>query len=492
MNRALAVRHIHFPASFEQMEAARRYLALEEFFALQLNVLRRRQEWHALRGAAHCGPGELLQQWRAALSFTLTGAQERAIAEIRKDLAASRPMNRMLQGDVGSGKTCVALAAILLAVESGCQAVLMAPTQILAEQHYLNFSRWLEPLKLRIALRTGARREDGFLPLFAGAEELPQILLGTHALLSEDDSLTNPGLVVIDEQHKFGVEQRAKLVRKGSAPDVLVMTATPIPRTLTMTVYGDLDVSILDELPAGRQPIVTAVSPEPDTAQVAAFLREQFSAGRQAYLVFPLVEESEALTVRAATEEFEKWKNRLPGHELALLHGRVNAAEKERVMERFRCGEIRALCATSVIEVGVDVPNATVMIVFDAGRFGLAQLHQLRGRVGRGVHKSYCLLVAGGKDPDVIARLRTLEKTADGFDVAEADLRLRGPGDLLGTAQSGLPGLRLGDLVHDAKLVRTARRLAAGTISADPNLSRPENARLRPLLLSPESVATLS
>jgi ATP-dependent DNA helicase RecG len=492
MSRALAVRHIHFSNTAEQMEAARRYLALEEFFALQLNVLRRRQEWQALRGAAHCGPGELVRRWRASLPFALTGAQERAIEEIRGDLASSRPMNRMLQGDVGSGKTFVALAAILIAIESGCQAALMAPTQILAEQHYLNFRRWLEPLELRIALRTATRKEDGFLPLFAGAEEAPQILIGTHALLSDDDSMTNPGLIVIDEQHKFGVEQRARLVRKGSAPDVMVMTATPIPRTLTMTVYGDLDVSILDEIPAGRQPIVTAVSEEPDTTQVVSFLKEQFAAGRQAYLVFPLVEESEALDVRAATEEFEKWKARLPGHEIALLHGRVNPAEKEAVMERFRRGEVRALCATSVIEVGVDVPNATVMIVFDAGRFGLAQLHQLRGRVGRGAHKSYCLLVAGSKDPEILERLRTLVKTTDGFAVAEADLRLRGPGDVLGTAQSGLPGLRLGDLVRDAKLVRTARRLAANTLAGDPALSSPVNARLRPLLMSPGTMATLS
>jgi len=492
LSRAAALRRIHFPDSIEQMEGARRYLALEEFFALQLNVLRRRHDWLALEGAAHCGPGVLYDKWRATLPFSLTGAQERSIAEIRQDLAAPRAMNRMLQGDVGSGKTFVALAAILFAVESGCQAALMAPTQILAEQHYANFRRWLEPLGLRIALRTGARKEDDFLPLFAGAEAAPQILIGTHALLSGEEAITDLGLVVIDEQHKFGVEQRAKLVRQGRAPDVLVMTATPIPRTLTMTVYGDLDVSILDEIPAGRKPVVTTVREEPDTAQVAAFLKEQFAAGRQAYLVFPLVEESEVLTVRAATEEFEKWRARLSGHEVALLHGRVHADEKEAVMERFRRGEIHALCATSVIEVGVDVPNATVMIVFDAGRFGLAQLHQLRGRVGRGAHKSYCILVAGGDNPEAVGRLRTLEKTTDGFAVAEADLLLRGPGDLLGTAQSGLPGLRLGDLVRDARLVRTARRLATHTLTGDPGLTKPENARLRPLLLSLETLSTLS
>ena len=490
--RALAVRRIHFPAGMEEMETARRYLALEEFFALQLNVLRRRRNWMALEGAAHCGPGTLYNKWRGTLPFALTKAQERSIGEIRADLARPHAMNRMLQGDVGSGKTFVALAAMLLAVESGSQAALMAPTQILAEQHYLNFRRWLEPLGLRIALRTGARREDGFMPLCAGAGAAPQILIGTHALLSGDEALTNLGLAVIDEQHKFGVEQRARLVCQGRAPDVLVMTATPIPRTLTMTVYGDLDVSILDEIPAGRQPVVTAVREEPDAVQVASFLKDQFAAGRQAYLVFPLIEESEILEVRAVTVEFEKWRKRLAPYEVALIHGRVPAEEKESVMGRFRSGEVQALCATSVIEVGVDVPNATVMIVFDAERFGLAQLHQLRGRVGRGAHRSYCILVASGKNPEAVDRLRMLEKTTDGFAVAEADLLLRGPGDLLGTAQSGLPGLRLGDLVRDARLVRTARRLAAETLEADPTLTRPENARLRPLLLSPETMATLS
>lgn len=492
LSRATAVRRIHFPATMEEMEWGRRYLALEEFFALQLNVLRRRHDWQTLQGEAHCGPGELYAQWRATLPFSLTGAQDRAIEEIRGDLAAPRAMNRMLQGDVGSGKTFVALAAMLYAVESGCQAALMAPTQILAEQHYLNFRKWLEPLGVRIALRTGTRKEDAVLPLFSGGEETPQILIGTHALLTGEEAVTNLGLVVIDEQHKFGVEQRARLVRQGRAPDVLVMTATPIPRTLTMTVYGDLDVSILDEIPAGRQPIVTAVREEPDTAQVASFLKEQFEAGRQAYLVFPLVEESGKLDVRAVTVEFEKWKKRLMPHEVALLHGRVPGEEKEAVMGRMRSGVVQALCATSVIEVGVDVPNATVMIVFDAERFGLAQLHQLRGRVGRGAHRSYCILVATGKNPEAVDRLRTLEKTTDGFAVAEADLLLRGPGDLLGTAQSGLPGLQLGDLVKDAKLVRTARRLAADILAADPLLERGENARYRSLLLSAEAMSTLS
>ena len=481
LDRAEALRRIHFPESMAAMEQARQYLALEEFYVLQLNVLHRRRTWQALRGAPHCGSGSLLERWLGTLPFPLTGAQRRCIAEIRQDLASPAPMHRLVHGDVGSGKTFVAMAAMLLAVESGCQAALMAPTRLLAVQHALTFRRHLEPLGIRIALHTGGRGEDD-LPLFDG-DGAPHIVIGTHALL-HGSRLADPGLVIIDEQHKFGVEQRAALVRKGTAPDVLVMTATPIPRTLTMTVYGDLDVSVLDESPAGRRPVTTAVREEPDPAQLTAFLRTQFAEGRQAYLVFPLVDQSEALAVRAATREVESWRARLPEFRLGLLHGRTPSDEKDRVMEEFRSGALHALCATSVVEVGVDVPNASVMVVFDAERFGLAQLHQLRGRVGRGPHKSWCILVVSGGNPEATARLRTLEQTADGFAVAEADLRLRGPGDLLGTAQSGLPGLRLGDLVRDAALVRTARRLAADVMDRDPSLAAPGNARLRSLILA--------
>lgn len=466
-SRAQALRSIHFPKSLPDKDRARRYLALEEFFLLQLNVLRRRQQWDALAGASHCGPGILLAHWQEALPFPLTGAQHRSIAEIREDLARARPMNRLLQGDVGSGKTFVAMAAMLLAVESGCQAALMAPTQILAEQHYLNFRRWLDPLGLRIGLRTASRKEDGFDPLFSGGQNRPQILIGTHALLHGDSELPDLGLAVIDEQHKFGVEQRARLVRQGTAPHVLVMTATPIPRTLTMTVYGDLDVSLIDELPAGRRPIVTAVREQPDLTQVAAFLKQQFEAGRQAYLVYPLIDESDALDLKAATKEHATWEKKLAPHPVGLLHGRLKPDEKEEVMRRFRTNEFHALVSTSVIEVGVDVPNASVMIIFEAERFGLAQLHQLRGRIGRGAHKSYCILATSGKNPEGLQRLQTLAATSDGFAVAEADLLLRGPGDLLGSAQSGLGHLVLGDLVRDTALVRLARRLAAQVLEKD-------------------------
>ena len=481
LNRAEALRRIHFPESMEAAELARQYLALEEFFGLQLNVLRRRQTWQEQRGAAHCGEGKILRQWQESLPFPLTAAQERCIAEIRGDLAAGTAMHRLLQGDVGSGKTFVAMAAMLLAIESGCQAALMAPTRILATQHALTFRRWLEPLGLRIALHTGEQSDDGSLPLFGEGDHAPHIVIGTHALL-HGERLRDPGLVVIDEQHKFGVAQRAALIRRGTAPDVLVMTATPIPRTLTMTVYGDLDVSLLDELPAGRRPVTTTVREEPDPAQVAAFLRSQFGEGRQAYLVFPLIEESGKLAVRAATKEVEAWRARLPEFQLGLLHGRTSGDEKDRLMTQFRHGEIHALCATSVVEVGVDVPNASVMLVFDADRFGLAQLHQLRGRVGRGPHRSWCILITSGSNPEATDRLRALEQTTDGFAVAETDLRLRGPGDILGTAQSGLPALRLGDLLRDTALVKTARRLAATIMERDPLLRDPAHAPLRSLL----------
>ena len=482
LHRAAALRAIHFPKTLEEAAEARRHLALEEFFALQLNVLRRRQQAQAQPGVMHDGAGELLRRWRESLPFALTAAQDRSIAEIRHDLAAPRPMNRLLQGDVGSGKTFVALAAALVAVESGHQAAIMAPTQILAEQHYLNFQRHLAPLGIRVGLRTAARREESFLPLLDGGER-PQILVGTHALLFDGTSFDRLGLVVIDEQHKFGVAQRARLASHGHAPDVLVMTATPIPRTLALTLYGDLDVSVLDEMPAGRGKITTAVRAGVDLAAVTSFLQEQLGKGRQAYIVYPLVEESDKLAVKAATTEFETWQQRLPGVAVGLLHGRLKAAEKDSVMADFREGRTCVLVSTTVIEVGVDVPNASLMLVFNAERFGLAQLHQLRGRVGRGGHHSYCVLVCSDKAVDAMERLQVLEKTRDGFAIAEADLTQRGPGELLGEKQSGLPGLRLGDLAADAPLVHQARELAAAVLRDDPALEKAEHRPLRKLLL---------
>jgi ATP-dependent DNA helicase RecG len=489
-DRAWALRQMHFPASFAALDKARRHLVLEEFLALQLSVAAKRAEHSAGRGASHAGSGALLARLIEGLPFALTTAQQRAIAEIRADLTSARPMNRLLHGDVGSGKTVVALGAMLLCVEAGWQAALMAPTQILAEQHYLNFRRLLEPLGVRVALRTGARREEsGDMPLFAPTEladglasDAPQILVGTHALLYEGAGVERLGLAVIDEQHKFGVLQRSRLREQGGAPDVLVMTATPIPRTLTMTVYGDLDVSTLDELPRGRGKIITGIRPPEKLPDAAKFLREQIADGRQAYVVYPLIDESPKLEAKAASAEYARWSEWLAPAKCELLHGRVASEEKDAIMERFRKGETKVLIATTVIEVGIDVPNANVMLIENAGRFGLAQLHQLRGRIGRGMHKSYCVLIQAADDEAAIEKLKILEGTTDGFVIAEADLRLRGPGDILGTAQSGLPPLKLGDLFRDAELMKLARNHAFLIFEHDPHFERAENVGCRTLL----------
>ena len=498
-DRRQAIHAIHFPESWAARDHAREYLVLSEFFAMQLLIASRRAESSARMGESHCGRGKLLDKFLAGLPFELTAAQRKVIEEISRDLASSHPMNRLLQGDVGSGKTVVAIAAILLAVEAGFQTALMAPTQILAEQHYAVLRRWLEPLGVRMSIRTAARQEEsGPLPLFADGESLgnarvsratgaqddaPNIIIGTHALLYEAVSFSNLGLVVIDEQHKFGVAQRARLTAREPVPDALVMTATPIPRTLTMTVYGDLDVSIIDEMPRNRGKIITAARDESKLGEVLAFLRKQLEAGRQIYVIYPLIDESEKLDVKAAAKEYEQWQERLHPYRSELLHGRIPASEKQDIMERFRRGDTQALISTTVIEVGVDVPNAAVMLIENAERFGLAQLHQLRGRIGRGEHKSYCILLSSDKSPETDAKLAVLEKTSDGFEVAEADWDMRGPGDLLGTAQSGLPGLRIGNLKRDAQLMREARAAAMSILAVDPRLELSENQRFRRLIV---------
>lgn len=465
--RVDAYRDVHFPESMEHSEAARRRFALEEFFDIQLNIVWRRSRNDQRNGRVMGKKTALLTEFYKGLPFDLTGAQKRSIKEIIGDMRTPRPMNRLLQGDVGSGKTFVAMASMLLAVDSGAQAALMAPTQILAEQHYLTFRQWLEPLGVRVALRTSDRKESTHMDLEGDA----QIIIGTHALLYDDSLFSNLGLVVIDEQHKFGVMQRGKLIDQGTTPDVLVMTATPIPRTLTMTIYGDLDVSILDERPAGRGKMVTALRVKPKQNDVNRFVKDQLDEGRQAYLVYPLVEESEALKAEAATAAHEKWLKRLPKYEVGLLHGKMDAEEKESVMRRFRDHEIDVLVATTVIEVGVDVPNANLMIIHHAERFGLAQLHQLRGRIGRGEHKSYCLLLTDGKSVDAMEKLEVMEKTSDGFIIAEEDLRLRGPGNVLGTMQSGMGDFRFPDFLADTALLREARALADHVIQEDPELN---------------------
>ncbi|MCX6874231.1 MAG: ATP-dependent DNA helicase RecG [Verrucomicrobia bacterium] len=475
--RQQALCEAHFPQSLEQAQAARRRFALEEFFALQLNVVWRRARYHERPGRVLGTRTTLLKRFYESLPFDLTNAQKRSIKEIVADMREPRPMNRLLHGDVGSGKTFVAMAAMLLAIDSGCQAALMAPTQILAEQHYLTFRRWLEPLDLRLALHTANRNETSHLPL-AGAA---QIIIGTHALLYDSVAFRDLGLVVIDEQHKFGVAQRAALIGQGLVPDVLVMTATPIPRTLTMTIYGDLDVSLLDEQPPGRGKTITAVRIAPKQTDVTSFVKRKIAEGRQAYLVYPLVEESENLKVESAVEAYEKWQKRLAGSVVGLLHGKLKPDEKEDVMRRFRDGGIAALVATTVIEVGVDVPNASVMVLHHAERFGLAQIHQLRGRIGRGGHQGWCVILTDGKNPDSLEKLTILEHSSDGFEIAEADLRLRGPGDVLGTAQSGLADLRFTDFLADTTLLREARTLADSVLAEDPHLAGLHRS-LRPII----------
>ena len=487
-----AIRAIHFPDSWEARDVAREHLVLTEFFTMQMVIASRRTNASTRRGETHCGAGALLDRFLKSLPFELTSAQSKVIGEIRHDLVASHPMNRLLQGDVGSGKTVVAIAAMLLAIEGGYQAAFMAPTQILAEQHYDVLRRWLEPLGVRLALRTAARQEEsGPLPLFVGQEtssahEEPQIIVGTHALLYDKVAFANLGLVVIDEQHKFGVAQRAQLSAREPAPDVLVMTATPIPRTLTMTIYGDLDLSTIDEMPRNRRKIITAVRDESKLGEVLAFLRTQLEAGHQLYVIYPLIDESEKLDAKAAAAEYELWRERLRPFRCELLHGRIPPSDKQEIMDRFRRGETSALISTTVLEVGVDVPNATVMLIENAERFGLAQLHQLRGRIGRGEYKSYCILLTPAQVKEASAKLAVLERTTDGFEVAEADWELRGPGDLLGTAQSGLPALKIGNLKADANLMRRARAAAVSTFERDPLLELPQNQRFRRLIVEQE------
>ena len=483
MAREEAFRVIHFPESFQAEERARQRLAYDEFFVLQCVVALRRLSRNTAHRRRLPRSGDLSRRWRESLPYTLTNAQQRVMGEIDADLSHGPPMNRLLQGDVGSGKTFVAIYAMLRAVEAAEQAALMAPTQILAEQHALNLRHWLEPLGIRVDLFTGNtkgkkmdRLQGGELDLFnrkaAIAKPAGSVVVGTHALLYDRYAAEKLGLIVIDEQHKFGVLQRLALSRKGENPDILVMTATPIPRTLGMTVYGDLDVSILDELPPGRQPILTKCRSAKELDKFWAFLLKQIGEGRQAYVIYPLVEESEKVDAKSVKAEYERLKELLPQAKLGLLHGQLDAAEKERVMTAFRAGEIEVLLSTSVIEVGVDVPNATVMLIENAERFGLAQLHQLRGRVGRGEHPSYCVLVGEPKSLESWRRLRIMEETTDGFRIAEEDFKIRGPGNIFGTEQSGLPPLRFASLETDYELLTEARNDAGRLIKEDPALAK--------------------
>jgi ATP-dependent DNA helicase RecG len=469
-----SIQNIHFPEDSDAKEAARRRLIFDEFFYLQLGFLQRRHLLRQIQTQAIITPtGALIDRFREMLPFQLTNAQQRVVGEILGDLQQTAPMNRLVQGDVGSGKTVVAVMAILAAIQSGYQTALMAPTEVLAEQHYRKLVGWFNLLHLPVELLTGstkaAKRRQIYSQLETG--EL-SIAVGTHALIQDKVNFRNLGLVVIDEQHRFGVFQRAKLQQKGSQPHVLTMTATPIPRTLALTLHGDLDVSQIDELPAGRQPIQTNAVNSRQRSQVYELMHREIAQGRQVYIVLPLVEESEKLDLRAATEEHERLATEVfPKYQVGLLHGRMTSADKDAALGAFRDNITQIIVSTTVIEVGVDVPNATVMLIENAERFGLSQLHQLRGRVGRGAHRSYCLLMSGSTSSNAKQRLQVLEQSQDGFWISEMDMQLRGPGQVLGTRQSGMADFALASLAEDGEVLSIARDAAEKVILQDKDLS---------------------
>ena len=490
-----ALRQIHFPDDRDSLDRARHRLCFEEFLLIQLGVLKQRHVWQQRPGRTMVVDQQLLDGFVEALPFQLTSAQQRALHQITADLQREQPMSRLLQGDVGSGKTVVALGAMLVAAANGMQAVIMAPTEILAEQHYGTITSLLagaaekpglqdsaagrQMSALRVGLLTGslgqtdkeARREQ------IATGEL-DVIVGTHALIQEGVSFDDLGLAIVDEQHRFGVSQRSALRQKGHNPHVLVMTATPIPRTLALTIYGDLDISTIDEMPPDRQQVITHWLEPSDRERAYAFLRGQVELGRQAFIICPLIEESQKIEAKAAVSEYKRLQNEIfPDLTLGLLHGRMSGSDKEEIMGRFRKGEFSVLVSTPVVEVGVDVPNATVMLVEGADRFGLAQLHQFRGRVGRGAHQSYCLLLAESPSLGGEQRLKIIETTTDGFLLAEEDLKMRGPGEFFGTRQSGLPDLRVAKL-SDVRVLEQARQAALELFAEDPELAQPEHRAL--------------
>lgn len=477
-----ALRAIHNPKDPLELRTAQARLKYEELFYVQLNLARYQSDrLKRFKGFVFSRIGNKFNSfYNEKLPFSLTNAQKRVLREIRADVGSGRQMNRLLQGDVGSGKTMVALMSMLMAIDNGYQACIMAPTEILSEQHYANIGRYLEGLGLRVELLTGSIKGKRRQKILDGlADGSVNILVSTHAVLEDPVRFYRMGLAVIDEQHRFGVAQRARLWQKSDMPPhVLVMTATPIPRTLAMTLYGDLDVSVIDELPPGRKPIKTTHFYDESHARVYAFLDRELSAGRQAYIVYPLIEESEKIDLKNLEEGYLTICQRFPDYQVSKVHGRMKPADKDAEMQRFKNGETRILVATTVIEVGVDVPNASIMVIENANRFGLSQLHQLRGRVGRGADQSYCMLVTPGKlSDDTRKRIDIMTATCDGFEIAEADLKLRGPGDLEGTQQSGIAfDLRLASLARDGQLIEHVRHVARDIIESDPSLEKPENA----------------
>jgi ATP-dependent DNA helicase RecG len=486
-----ALYKIHHPDSDlgnlynEYKSEAHRRIIFEEFFWLELFLASKKAGLKKEKGFFFSKQDESIGKLIKSLPFKLTNAQVNAYQEIKSDLESGKPMNRLVQGDVGSGKTMVCFMSALKAFDSGFQSCLMAPTEILAEQHYNNAKNLLMPLGMRLGLLTGKsktkERKEILEKLQSGEIDF---LIGTHALIEDWVQFKNLGLVIIDEQHRFGVAQRGLLKNKGCYPHFLIMTATPIPRTLAMTVYGDLDVSIINEMPAGRTPIQTRVITESKRAAALQFMKEHIERGRQAYIVYPLVEESEKIDLKNATEEYEKLKVEFPKIRFGLLHGKMKPVEKDEIMQRFRLHEIDVLVSTTVIEVGVDVPNSTIMMIEHAERFGLSQLHQLRGRVGRGQHKSFCVMIMGyAVSQETRTRIEFMEKTTDGFKVAEFDLEIRGPGEFLGARQSGLAGFKMANLVRDIEILKSARETAFGLLSQDQNLLNKENKLVREELM---------
>lgn len=463
-NRLTALKNIHFPDSWEALKQAKRRFIFEELFLLQCGLLFYRQQNHDQRqGVQHGADGEKIRQVMEHLPFTLTAQQQQVWREISADMEKDLPMHRILQGDVGSGKTVISALALAKAVENGCQGCIMAPTEILAQQHFDTLREFLQPAGIRVALLVGGMRVKARRELLLNLElGLIDVLVGTHALLQEDVRFAHLSLAVTDEQHRFGVEQRARLANKSAvAPDILVMTATPIPRTLALTVYGDLDISLMKGRPPGRKPVQTLCYNDEKRREVYEGMLRQVQEGRQAYVVCPLIEESETLQVRSAESVYEELSSGvLRGVSCALLHGRLKNAEKEAIMADFAAGKIKVLVSTTVIEVGVNVPNATLIVIENAERFGLAQLHQLRGRVGRGAQQSYCVLLAGADAPEALARLQVLRDSEDGFYLAEKDLEQRGVGQLFGLRQHGLPDLRIADIIRDTETIVQVRKLA--------------------------------
>lgn len=480
-----AIWNMHFPDTAALRQAAYERIVFDEFFILQLALaLRRAKIKEADGGIAHKAGGELIESFKTLVPFKLTDAQKKAIEDIEKDMASSKPMNRLLEGDVGSGKTIVAAYALVLTVQNGYQGALMAPTEILARQHCNNLNGLLRPLGINIVLLTnavaGESREEASRMMEDGTAN---IIVGTHALIQEDVKFKNLGLVVIDEQHKFGVDQRQGLKDKGLNPDVLFMTATPIPRTLAMTLYGDLDLSILDQMPEGRIPPKAYWVGEEKRQGIYKFIAQEVSAGRQAFIVYPVIEKGRREDLKAATEMFAKFRDEVfPRFEIGLIHGRLDDSEKERVMSDFKAGKARILVSTTIIEVGIDNPNVSLMLIENPERFGLSQLHQLRGRIGRGNQRSYCILLSGTQSDQAKKRLKALISTTSGFNIAEEDLQLRGPGEFFGIRQHGLPELRYANLVFDVKQLEAARKEAFELVGVDPELLSPKHKSLKDIL----------